>query len=70
MRLRGHDLRATFITLALAYGETDDWVRQRTGHKSSQMITRYRRAASHAEELELGWLYPMHKIIPELKYLR
>ncbi len=67
MRLRAHDLRATFITLALANGRTEDWVRTRTGHRSSQMIARYRREAQTAAELKLGWLKPLHLAIPELR---
>jgi integrase len=43
--LRAHDLRATFVTLSLASGKTEAWVSDRTGHKSSTMINRYRRRA-------------------------
>jgi integrase len=66
IRLRAHDLRATFVTLALANGRTEDWVSTRTGHGSSQMIALYRRQAKTAVELRLGWLKPLHEIIPEL----
>jgi integrase len=66
IRLRAHDLRATFITLALMNAQTEDWVRTRTGHKTSQMIARYRREAATAEELGLGRLRPLHEAIPEL----
>lgn len=66
MRLRAHDLRATFITLSLANGKTEQWVSDRTGHKSSVMIQRYRRAARQAEELRLGELRPMFEAIPEV----
>ena len=61
-----HDLRATFITLGLAHGRTETWVADRTGHRSSEMINRYRRQARTAAELGLGWLKPMHEVIPEL----
>ncbi|MFW5739319.1 MAG: DNA integration/recombination/inversion protein, partial [Myxococcota bacterium] len=67
MRLRAHDLRATFVTLALACGQTEDWVRTRTGHGSSQMIARYRREAQTPAELKLGWLEPLHQALPELR---
>jgi integrase len=67
MRLRAHDIRATFVTLALANGDTGDWVRTRTGHGSSQMIARYRREAQTAVELKLGWLKPLHLALPELR---
>jgi integrase len=65
-RIRAHDLRATFVTLALANGRTETWVADRTGHKSSDMINRYRRAARTAGELALGWLAPLDASIPEL----
>ncbi|APU89272.1 integrase-like protein [Virus Rctr16k] len=70
MPMRVHDLRATFVTLALANGRTETWVADRTGHRSSQMINRYRRAARTAAELGLGWLAPMDATIPELAELR
>lgn len=54
--LRFHDLRATFITLALAMGKTETWVMDRTGHTTSAQLNRYRRQARHAAELNLGWL--------------
>jgi integrase len=68
--IRAHDLRATFVTLALALGRSETWVADRTGHKSSVMINRYRRAARTAAELGLGWLAPMHETIPELAALK
>jgi integrase len=40
-----HALRALFVTEALMRGETETWVSDRTGHKSSQMISTYRRRA-------------------------
>lgn len=42
--IRAHDLRATFVTLALAANRTETWVCDRTGHRSSQMLNKYRRA--------------------------
>lgn len=66
LQLRAHDLRATFVTLALARGKSEDWVMQRTGHSSSVMLSRYRREAKTAHELGLGWLKPLHEVIPEL----
>lgn len=66
MRFRMHDLRATFVTVALANGRTETWVADRTGHGSSAMINRYRRAARQLSELELGDLAPLDEAIPEL----
>lgn len=70
LQLRAHDLRATFVTLALALGRSEDWVMQRTGHTSSLMLKRYRREAQTASELALGWLLPLHDLIPELASLK
>jgi integrase len=64
--LRAHDLRGTFVTLALAAGQTEAWVTDRTGHRSSEMIYRYKRACRTAAELGLGWFAPLDEAIPEL----
>lgn len=64
--LRVHDLRATFVTLALANGKTEAWVMARTGHKTSIMLARYRRDATSIAELSLGWFTALHEAIPEL----
>jgi integrase len=66
MLLRVHDLRGSFVTLALASGQTEAWVTDRTGHKSSAMIYLYKRASRTAAELRLGWLAPLDEAIPEL----
>lgn len=65
-KLRVHDLRATFVTLSLANGRSETWVADRTGHRSSQMINRYRRQARGAHELGLGPLLPLDQAIQEL----
>jgi hypothetical protein len=67
--IRIHDTRATFITVSLANGKSEAWVQDRTGHKSSIMINRYRRAARTAAELGLGDLRPLDQTIPELANL-
>ena len=61
--LRAHDLRATFVTLALANGKTEAWVMKRTGHTTSMMLKRYRRDAESIAELNLGWLSALHEAI-------
>ena len=66
LRLRVHDLRATFVTVSLANGKTETWVADRTGHKSSDMINEYRRQARTWAELNLGELAPLDRAIPEL----
>jgi len=65
-RLRAHDLRATFVTLALAAGRSEAWVTDRTGHTSSEVLARYRRGARLAAEVGLGWLASMAEAIPEV----
>lgn len=64
--LRVHDMRATFVTISLAQGQTETWVADRTGHRSSQMLQNYRRVARTYQELNLGPLAPLHECIPEL----
>lgn len=66
-RLWAHDLRATFVTLSLANGRTESWVQDRTGHRSSAMINRYKRAARTVSELGLGALAPVTEAIPEIR---
>lgn len=65
--LRAHDLRASFVTLALANGKSEAWVTMRTGHTTSAMLNRYRRDAESIAELNLGWFAPLHEAIPEFR---
>ncbi len=65
--LRLHDLRATFVTVSLANGKTEQWVTDRTGHKSSQMVSLYARQARTWAELNLGQLRPLDELLPEMK---
>ncbi len=55
-KMRAHDLRATFVTVSLAEGRDDTWIRDRTAHKTLSMIDRYRRTARQFGELEIGSL--------------
>ncbi|MGH7434223.1 MAG: tyrosine-type recombinase/integrase, partial [Polyangiaceae bacterium] len=64
--IRLHDLRATFVTVSLATGRTEQWVTDRTGHKSSQMLALYARQARTWAELELGTLHPLDELLPEM----
>jgi len=64
--LRAHDFRALFVTSALANDKSEAWVSDRTGHRSSLMINRYRRQARTLGELGLGVLAPLDETIPEL----
>jgi integrase len=58
-QIRLHDLRATFITVALMLHYPEVWIMDRTGHKRSNQVHEYRRAARFAEESELGALLPL-----------
>ena len=60
-QIRLHDLRATFVTLALANGRSESWVSDRTGHRSSVMINHYKRQARQAQELGFPALVPLEK---------
>ena len=66
LQLRAHDLRASFITVALANGRSETWVTDRTGHTTSGQLMNYRRAARTVAELELGSFQPLDEAIPEL----
>lgn len=57
--IRVHDLRSTFVTLALAKGNTERWVQDRTGHTTNAMLQRYHRMARTAAEVQLGTLIPL-----------
>lgn len=61
-----HGLRATFVTLSLANGRSEAWVQDRTGHRSSSMVNRYRRVARTVAELGLGALDPLYLVLPEI----
>ena len=67
MMIRVHDLRGTFVTVALANGRSESWISDRTGHKSSQMIAKYKRPSRTFEELGLGELVALDQAIPELR---
>ena len=55
------------MTVSLANGKSETWVTDRTGHKSSQMVRRYKREVRKLEELALGDFTPLHLAIPELR---
>jgi integrase len=61
--IRAHDLRGSFVTLALAMGKTEAWVMDRTGHVTSWMLNRYGRQARFASELGLGWFALMDELL-------
>jgi predicted Zn-dependent protease len=64
--IRVHDLRATFVTVALAAGRSEAWVTARTGHRSSGQVANYRRTAATFAELSTGWFVHLAAAIPEL----
>jgi integrase len=62
-RIRVHDLRGTFVTLSLAAGRSESWIADRTGHRSTAMINRYKRTARSFAELDLGSPVPLSEAI-------
>lgn len=62
-----HDMRGIFVTISLARGKSEGWIRRRTGHETSSMIERYRRAAENIAEGDEAALKPLHEAIPELR---
>jgi|CZKU01.1.fsa_nt_gi hypothetical protein len=69
MPIRLHDLGATFVTVSLANGASEQRVTDRTGHKSSQMLAPYTRQARTWSELALGLLSPLDAVSPEYEAL-
>lgn len=63
LQVRAHDLRAAFVTTALANGKTETWVADRTGHKSHSMIKRYTRTARTAGDLKRGNWAPLDEAL-------
>ena len=66
-QIRVHDLRATMITVSLADGRSEAWISDRTRHRSSQMIARYKRTARTFAELQTGELSPLSSALPDLR---
>jgi integrase len=62
-QLRGQDLRATHVTLALANGAPPYWVRDRTGHADEATMEIYRRMGREAGEMRLPWLRPLDEAL-------
>ena len=67
--IRVHDLRGSFVTVALSTGKNEQWVSDRTGHRSSAMIAKYYRRSREFSELKVGWFESMEQVIPELRAL-
>lgn len=62
-KLRAHDMRATFVTISLAEGRSETWIRDRTAHRSTAMIDRYRRHARQLAELRVGPLVDLVDVL-------
>ena len=65
--IRIHDLRSTFVTVSMATGRPDTWIRDRTAHRTVSMLDKYRRAARTFEELNAGPLAPMLDAVAGLR---
>lgn len=62
--IRAHDLRTSFITVALASGKGDEqWVMARSGHTTSDMLARYKRVAKELAALKLSWFAPLDEVL-------
>jgi len=61
-----HEGRALFVTISLAGGKSDEYIRQRTMHRTNRMQEKYKRDVNLF--IENGWvtLKPLDKAIPEL----
>lgn len=67
-RLRSHDFRTGFCTLARRRGMPDTWIMDRSGHESVAQLEQYTKLARHADEQGLPvWWASMHEAIPELR---
>lgn len=68
--MRVHDLRASFVTLALAAERgapnCELWIRDRTGHTTTAMMEVYRRWSRFALDNDQGWFAPLDQALPEL----
>jgi integrase len=57
--IRVHDLRATFVTVALAMGWTEFDIMCRTGHQSSVQLQQYRRDVAELQKMGMTWFEPL-----------
>ena len=64
--LRFHDPRTTFVTWAKRDGKGDDWISDRTGHLTPEMIERYSRAARTLADLKIEPFPELTEKIAEL----
>lgn len=55
-----HDLRGSFVTVNLALGKPEQYIMDRTGHRSSKMLHVYDRASRYAVDHEMGDYVPLH----------
>ncbi len=62
-----HDLRGVFVTTSMATGRTEAWIQRRTGHTTSAMLARYRRAAENLAEGGAAKLASMVDALPEAR---
>lgn len=68
-RLRSHDFRTGFCTMARRAGKPDSWIMDRSGHESVSQLERYSKLVRHADEQDLPkWWAPMDQAIPELRF--
>jgi integrase len=67
-KLRVHDSRASFCTLARRRGMPDAWIMDRSGHESAAQLEKYSRFVRHADEQGIArWFADMGQAIPEIR---
>ena len=59
-----HSFRRSFVTRSLALGKNEDWVRQRTGHKSTEIL-KYRQEAKELAGPGVTELEELSHALPE-----
>jgi integrase len=67
-RLRSHDFRTGFCTMARRRGMPDAWIMARSGHESVKELEQYAQLARDVEEQGMpAWYSAMDQSIPELR---
>ncbi len=66
-RVRAHDLRGLFVTVCYAAGQTDEYVRARTGHSDVAMLELYKNQAELLVAMGQTAFAPLTEVIPELR---
>jgi len=66
-RVRAHDLRGLFVTVCYAAGQTDEYVRARTGHADVKMLDLYKNQSELLVAMGQTAFALLTEVIPELR---